>query len=90
MIDEHFKDWLVKNGMGNKSANDVLSRCRRIEKVLELSLNTSVKNTKDAEKIATMIREKQSKFFGAKTKTVYAVAVVVRAVNLYGEYRQSK
>lgn len=90
MIDENFKKWLVENGMGNKSANDVLSRCRRVEKVLEVSLNTSVKSTKDAEKMAAIIREKQSKFFGAKTKTVYAVAVIVRAVKLYGEYRQSK
>lgn len=90
MIDENFKNWLVKNGMGNKSANDVLSRCRRVEKVLELPLNANVKSAKDAEKIVTMVREMQSKFFDSETKAIYAVAVIVRAVRLYGEYRQSK
>lgn len=40
MDEQGFRAWLVdKKGMGEKSAGDVLSRCRRIEREFGISLN---------------------------------------------------
>lgn len=37
-IQESFREWLIQSGLSEKLAGDVLSRCRRIERELSISL----------------------------------------------------
>lgn len=91
MIEEGFKTWVIrKKKLGVKSARDVVSRCKRVERVFGISLHSAIRNSNDANQMVKQLTREQSKFFSPSTNKVYALAVLARAVRLYGEFRESE
>ena len=91
MVNEReFRQWLTETkGFKQKSAGDILSRCRRVERVLGISLREELSQPADVEDIRQKLRQNQAAYLDPKTNPIYAVAVLQRAVNLYGEYLRS-
>lgn len=81
------KNWLIsEKNFGKKSAGDVVSRCRRIERILEISLDISVDTPEGLDHIATRLKGESSTYLKPHVNKVYAVAVLRRAATLYSEY----
>jgi hypothetical protein len=88
MIDRNFQNWLENSKeLAPKSARDVLSRCRRIERTFEISLAETIKTKEDANLLCERLGKESSSLFAPTTNKVYATAVLRRAVNLYSEYQ---
>lgn len=87
MDETGLKNWLIsEKNFGKKSAGDVVSRCRRIERILEISLDTSANTPEDLHHVATRLKEESSTYLKPDVNKVYAVAVLRRAATLYSEY----
>jgi hypothetical protein len=91
LINEQFLEWLrIEKNLGLKSARDVLSRCRRVERVLQINLETEINNSMDSRNIVSRITKEKSKFFSPDTNVTFAFSVIARAIRLYGEFKELK
>lgn len=92
MIDEgKFVNWLVQNKkFGAKSAKDVKSRCHRVERIFNISLDEELIKPHGLEYINNRLIEEQQDYLKPETNVVYATAVLKRAVTLYAEYLDFK
>lgn len=87
MDETGLKNWLVlEKNFGKKSAGDVVSRCRRIERILEVSLDTLVNTPKGLQHVTDWLKKESSIYLKPDVNKVYAVAVLRRAATLYSEY----
>ncbi|MBI5182434.1 MAG: hypothetical protein HZA06_05945 [Nitrospirae bacterium] len=85
-----FIEWLIEfKHMGSKSARDVVSRCGRVEKIFGISFQDSLVNLEDVELVLRRLELESGSYLHASTKSIYAVAVLKRAVRLYYEYYKS-
>lgn len=86
-----FRQWLITTkSMGNKSARDVVSRCRRIEKTFGTQLVEVVQSEKEMSNLTTRLKQEASSYLKPGTNPIYGVAVVRRAARLYEEYHLQK
>ncbi len=87
MDETGLKNWLIsEKNFEKKSAGDVVSRCRRIERILEISLDTSANTPEGLHHVATRLKGEASTYLKPDVNKVYAVAVLRRAATLYSEY----
>lgn len=87
-MDNQFKNWLVETkGFGKKSAGDVLSRCRRIEKTFGVSLDKIIHLESEVRNLHQRLQEESGSYLKPDTNPVYGVSVVRRALSLYTEYK---
>jgi hypothetical protein len=90
-MDAEFQRWLVsEKGLGEKSARDVLSRCRRIERTFAVSLDTIVQSRKAVEELSERLSSESGSYLKPSTNPAYGVPVVRRAMMLYAEYKSQK
>ncbi len=83
------QDWLInKKEFQKKSARDVISRCKRVERIFDISLDTTLKSQADVNELIDRLRAESSSYLAPEVKKVYAVSVLRRAVKLYAEYQQ--
>ncbi|MDR6125205.1 hypothetical protein QFZ87_004802 [Bacillus sp. SLBN-46] len=74
-----FKEWLEKNtGLKGKSVRDVISRLKRVEKIIDLNLNATYEQ----------ILEELDKNEEFSNLTTYVKPQIKRAVKLYKKFVQ--
>jgi uncharacterized protein YabN with tetrapyrrole methylase and pyrophosphatase domain len=74
-----FKDWLAKNtGLKGKSVRDVISRLRRVEKIIDLNLDATYEQ----------ILEELDKNEEFSNLTPFVKPQIKRAVKLYKKFVQ--
>lgn len=82
-----FREWLIINqGMKRKSAGDVISRCRRIEKILGLSIEDKIQTSDGLDEILFRLDDESSNYLSPDTNKIFAVGVLKRAAKLYQAY----
>lgn len=82
-----FTEWLRNvHDMKRKSSNDVVSRCRRIEKIFNIDLDDYVYDSKKVARLTERLRTEYHTYLKPETNRHYAVTVIIRALNLYTEY----
>lgn len=87
MDEKGLKLWLQEEkNMQTKSARDVVSRCKRVERELNISLDEKLGEVDGIDVVITNLDTASSSFLSPKVKKVYALAVLRRAVRLYSEY----
>lgn len=87
---EHFREWLVDSGMTSKLAIDCISRCRRVEKVLNIDLKVAVSNNDDFQQliadIKTYVTSQKQSFSSREVR--YATSNMLRAASRkYAEFK---
>lgn len=87
---EKFILWLKKQGLGDESSRDVISRCRRVEKFLEITLSQELKSEGKYTRIIEKLKKNPRGYLKPNVKTLYAVPVICRAVTLYHQFIISK
>lgn len=88
MVEIELSDWLINvKGFQKKSARDVVSRCRRIENIFNISLTSNVKSKEDVDQLLQRLTQESSTFLAPHVKKIYAVTVLRRSLTLYAEYR---
>jgi len=87
IVEPAYRKWLLqKKKMSKRSAGDVISRCRRIERVLSVSLSREINKINGLDLLKVKLKKKSTKFLSPKTNKVYALAVLNRAAALFFEY----
>ena len=83
---EHFQDWLEEHGLSKKVAGDYVSRCRRVEKVLELSLLNSVKS--EDRFVALLLQLNQFALVNTTSKSGFYTLkkTLKKSVSMYAEF----
>ena len=88
MVDTEFLRWLIHNKeLKEKSARDVLSRCRRIERVVGIDLDDAVESDDTFIALLFLLKEKVSDFSSETAISRNVYAPLRRAARLYSEYR---
>ena len=83
---EQFRAWLLKNkSFQAKSAGDVISRFRHVEKVLDISLERTVTSAKELDEVLQSLNQQRGNYL-----TFSSVPSLRRAVRLYYEFVTSK
>ena len=83
-------NWLkAKKRLQHKSARDVISRCRRVEREFGISLVQTIKTQGDVDKLIERLDKESASLFASGTKTVFAAGVIRRALRLFGEFVES-
>ena len=83
------QSWLIDTkGFQKKSARDIVSRCKRVEKIFSISLDVTLQSKADIDGLIDRLGTESSSYLAPEVKKVYAVSVLRRAVKLYAEYRQ--
>ncbi len=91
MNTDNLQDWLIRNKhLGEKPSGDVLSRCRRVERILHISLENEVHPHDRLEKVLERIRKETGSYLKPGSNQQYVVSQLRRAAILYAEYKVSK
>lgn len=78
---DSFKEWLInEKGLKTRSARDVASRARRVNKVIDIDINSPYETI-----VATLDKNEEFNKF-----SVYVKPQIKRAVKLYKEFQQKK
>lgn len=87
MINNNFRKWLIeKVRYSNRSANDAASRCRRVEKLLNVELNVVVRTEKGFEMMRERLRKGKNSYFKPGINIGKAIDTLIRAVKLYHQF----
>jgi len=91
MIDDKFKEWLIKKvKLSSKTASDASSRCRRIEKIFNINLGNAAKSMNGLEKVLERLNTESNAYIKPSVKNRYAAkATLVRATRLYHQFLNS-
>jgi len=85
--DAEFRKWLISTkGISLKGAGDLVSRCRRVERDLKLSLDSSLHSKDGMEKIQAKIRLNAAKMASEGADQGQLVTSLKGAVRRYWEY----
>lgn len=90
MRDEPFNEWLAsERGYSDRAARDVVSRCRRIEKILGTSLDRSVRSATGRDTILERLRADADQYLRPGSNKTTAVGILLSAVRLYHDFLQA-
>lgn len=88
---DKFLLWLAKKkGFGEKAAKDVVSRCNRIERILNLSLDDEVNSSKGLGDLLERIKSQAPDNIREGSEKRFVIPQLRRAAKLYAEYKNSK
>ena len=89
MIEKEFLYWLKeRKRLKKKSAGDVISRCKRIERTFEIELDSTLKNQKGYNTLYKKLMDKSDLYLKKGSNKATAVAVLRRAAKHYFEFLQ--
>jgi hypothetical protein len=90
MNEDRFKNWLLKNKqLGAKQSGDVLSRCRRIERVLNVSLDGTVSSQSKLDALMERLWSEAAEYLRPGANRTTAASQLRSAARLYAEYKSS-
>jgi len=91
MIKENtFKKWLIEEKQYNEySARDVLSRCRRVEKVFNIKLSKTVKSINGYNNIRQRLLDEFHRYIKPGANTKKSVSAIVTAIKVYHNFLYS-
>lgn len=85
--EDTFKKWLIEDmRYAGRSAKDVLSRCRRVERVLGINLNKAVKSKKGCDDVCQRLVDKADTYIKPGANKVGSVSIIATAVKLYHNF----
>jgi hypothetical protein len=90
-METNFKEWLIKNNeMKLRSASDVICRCGRVERILGIDLQKSIKTQADINKVLGRLTAEKKSYLSPKTKPYNIPCSLRRSIKLYGKFKKLK
>jgi hypothetical protein len=90
MNDDGFRQWLTKSkNMPDKQARDVVSRCNRIERVFNVSLDDVVRSQRKLETLLERTSVEADNYLKAGANQLTASSQLRTAARKYAEYKGS-
>lgn len=91
MVRHEFVDWVIMRvKYSQKTASDAASRCRRVERLFNVKLDSAVRTQKGFEAICQRLKKEINSYVKPKGDKRVAKATLTRAVKLYHEFLNSK
>jgi hypothetical protein len=90
MLDDKLRQWLITEARyAARSAKDVLSRCRRVERIFNVNLDKAVKTQDGLEKIMNRLQNESGSYLKPKVNRMLSVSIMKTAVKLYHRFLNS-
>lgn len=90
MVKDNFREWLIcKKAYSPRPARDMLSRCKRVERIFDISLAKSIKTEKDLDELLHRLKNDAHSYLKAGASHTTSVSILRTAVRLYHEYLNS-
>jgi hypothetical protein len=91
MVGNDFVGWVIeKVKCSPKTARDAASRCRRVERLLNVKLDDAIRNESGFKTIRARLEKEKSLYIKRAMNERVAKATLVRAVKLYHQFLNSK
>jgi hypothetical protein len=87
---EKYKNFLIKDGLGERAAGDYVSRCLRVERDLKVNLEKETENFLSYVLLIRLIRAKYKQEYETGFKALRVAAQLVSAVRRFAEFRWGK
>ena len=90
MVKDNFREWLIrKKAYSPRPARDMLSRCKRVERIFNISLDKSIKTEKNLDELLHRLKNDADSYLKAGVNRITSVGILRTAVRLYHEYLNS-
>jgi hypothetical protein len=88
MDDQGFENWLrTEKRLGAKTCKDVVSRCKRVERALGISLDRTLTSPGRCAKVCDRLNEEVRSFVRAGAQPKHATTALRHATRLYAAYK---
>ncbi len=85
---ERFQVWLMaKKGYSNRASRNVLSRCRRIERLVGQSMKDIVRTQQSVDEVMSFLSSNADDYLRAGANKVTAVSILRTALRLAHDYK---
>ena len=90
MVKDNFREWLIRNkAYSPRPARDMLSRCKRVERIFDISLDKSIKTEKNLDELLYKLKNDADSYLKTGANHTTSVGILRTAVRLYHEYLNS-
>ena len=90
MAKDNFREWLICNkAYKPRPARDMLSRCKRVERIFNISLDKSIETQKNLEELLHRLKNDADSYLRVGANHTTSVGILRTAVRLYHEYLNS-
>ena len=87
MVKDNFREWLIrKKAYSPRPARDMFSRCKRVERIFNISLDKSIKTEKNLDELLHRLKNDADSYLKAGVNHITSVGILRTAVRLYHEY----
>ena len=90
MVKDSFREWLIsKKAYSHRPARDMLSRCKRVERIFSISLDETIKTEKSLDERLHRLKNDADSYLKVGANHITSVGILRTAVRLYHEYLNS-
>lgn len=86
--EDDFREWLIKETKySGRSTSDVISRCKRVEKILNVNLAHTLRSEKEFHIISKALWDKSDSYLRPGANKTGSVKILVAALRIYRKFR---